>query len=145
MEYTSQSAQRGRSARSNYGDSLVSWLEGEGFGNNRYLKSVFQSNADDQTKYLSAMAFYDGLGGKNGGQKANPEDEVVHLIPHETSDGSFQYVNRMTGKVEVSVGRMPSGLFTYYGPVKWITRLGGRGELSGLRDSMADGKYFNKG
>ena len=70
---------------------------------------------------------------------------MVYLVPQEQSDGSFHYVNRMTGKIEVSVNRMSNGLFSYYGPVKWITRLGGRGELSGIRDSMADGKFFNKG
>ena len=53
--------------RSGYGDRLLSWLDGEGFGENRYLKSVFKSDASDDTKYLFAMAFYDSLGGKSGG------------------------------------------------------------------------------
>jgi len=138
-------SQERQSYKSSYGDRLASWLDGSGYGSNSQLKSLFKSNIDDRTKYTFAMAFYDSFGSAAKTQAHSPDDEVVHLVPHEYSDGSFHYVNRKTGKIEVMVNRMPNGLFSYYGPVKWITRLGGRGELSGLRDSMADGKFFNKG
>lgn len=130
------------SQSSGYGDRLVNWLERSGYGSNP-LKSIFMSNLDDNSKYAFATAFYDSFGKKES-KAHDPGDEMVYLVPHEQSDGSFNYVNKMTGKIEVMVNRMPNGLFSYYGPVKWITRLGGRGELSGIRDSMADGQFFNK-
>ncbi|KHO47708.1 MAG: seg [archaeon GW2011_AR5] len=143
--YNSGSQER-QSYKSSYGDKLASWLDSSGYGSNSQLKSLFKSNIDDRTKYTFAMAFYDSFGkSESKAQAHDPGDEMVYLVPQEQSDGSFHYVNRMTGKIEVSVNRMSNGLFSYYGPVKWITRLGGRGELSGIRDSMADGKFFNKG
>src|SRR3989338_10385463 len=139
-------SQERQSYKSSYGDRLASWLDGSGYVSNSQLKSLFKSNIDDRTKYTFAMAFYDSFGkSESKAQAHDPGDEMVYLVPQEQSDGSFHYVNRMTGKIEVSVNRMSNGLFSYYGPVKWITRLGGRGELSGIRDSMADGKFFNKG
>ena len=130
--------------RSGYGDRLLSWLSDEGFGNNNYLKSVFKSDASDETKYLFALAFYDSLGGKSSGHSQDDSERMTYLVPHEMGDGSFYYMDKMTGKVEVIIERLPNGLFTFRGKNKFITRLGGRGELSGLRDSMVDGRYFNK-
>lgn len=130
--------------RSNYGDILLSWLEDEGFGNNRYLKSVFKSDASDETKYMFAMAFYDGISGKSGGHSHDGLDEMTYLVPCEMQDGSFYYLDKMTGTIEAMVERLPNGLFTFRGKNKYIPKLGGRGELSGLRDSMVDGRYFNK-
>jgi len=129
--------------RSGYGDRLLSWLDGEGFGDNRYLKSVFKSDASDDTKYLFALAFYDGLGGKSSGH-VDKDEEMTYLVPHEMQDGGFYYLDKMTGKIEVMVEKLPNGLFTFRGKNKYITRLGGRNELSGIRDSMVDGRYFNK-
>src|SRR3989338_10279409 len=130
--------------RSGYGDRLLSWLDGEGFGENRYLKSVFKSDASDDTKYLFAMAFYDSLGGKSGGHAQDESEKMTYLVPYEMGDGSFYYLDKMTGHVEAIVERLPNGLFTFRGKNKYITKLGGRGELSSLRDSMVDGRYFNK-
>ena len=129
--------------RSGCGDRLLSWLDGEGWGDNNDLKSVFKSDASDETKHLFALAFYN-QSTKSGGHAQDDSEKMTYLVPHEMQDGSFYYLDKMTGKVEVMVERLPNGLFTFRGKNKYITRLGGRGELSGLRDSMVDGRYFNK-
>ena len=98
--YNSGSQER-QSYKSSYGDKLASWLDSSGYGSNSQLKSLFKSNIDDRTKYTFAMAFYDSFGSAAKTQAHSPDDEVVHLVPHEYSDGSFHYVNRKTGKIMV--------------------------------------------
>lgn len=124
-----------------YTSSLMGWADRNGFGDNSYLKSLISSDMPDQLKYQFVSAF-----GENRKEVAakSEGDEMLYLIPEERSDGGFHYVNRMTGRIEAIVEKLPNGMFSFYGPARYMTRLGGRAELSGIVDRMADGKYFNK-
>ena len=131
--------------KSDYGNKAIAWLGRNGYDS--MYNSFFQrSDVDDKTKKEVAWMIYHKHHSNNGAvaQPKNEGDDMVHLVPYEEADGSFYYHNRENGKVEVIVRKLPNGLFSYYGPKKYMEMLGGRGSLSGIVDRMADGKYFNK-
>ena len=108
-----------------------------------YPVQFFSSNTSDEALYFGALGLYNTVkAAKNSQRSHGAEDEVMYLVPHVESDGSFCYVNRKTGHVEVSMRKMPNGLFTYYGPKKYIEMLGGRGMLGSLLDRVEDGDFF---
>ena len=127
-----------------YGNRLVSWLKTEGVASDEATK-YFMSDAPREAKYAFASALRET---ENSGRRHSyggahsADDEIMHLVPYTEKNGSFSYVDRMTGKVVVSMRKQENGLFTYFGPKKWMEMLGGRGMMGSLLDRVEDGDFF---
>ncbi len=71
----------------------------------------------------------------------NEGDEYLHLIPVQTKDGFFlrdYYTNAIVAGAPLH-GKHAG----FFGPRKYMTILGGRGEYSSIASNMSDGDYFN--
>lgn len=133
----------------NYSEKLLGWMD-ENHIHDDSLRNYFKSAESDDAKEVMANMYRNFLMQKPkeshqapGGEHAH-DDEYMLLEPYENADGSFGYIDRVKGRVIVSVTKHSNGLFSYAGPRKYLEILGGRGSLSGIVDRMADGKYFNK-
>ena len=141
-----------------YRDQLKSWLSYMQRDFGRYIPrdfpaQAFNANVSDDALYSMAMNLYTLV--KTSKQdayahraqtemKAAPEsNEMFYLVPHVESDGSIYYIDRFSNRVVMSMIRQSNGLFSYYGPRKMMTVLGGRGELGDMLRRVEDSDFFH--
>ena len=126
-----------------YKDSVVNWtsqMELKGFLPEGYRTLFEKSTASDVELENAANDLYKMAVERSG--NGHGEDEMLYLIPREGADGSFSFYNMLTGKTDAAVRRMPNGLFSFYGPRKYMVMLGGRGEYGQMLKMLEDGQFF---
>ena len=139
-----------------YKNRVLDWVRNETSRNAEYVPEgfpldLFYSSLSDKELGSLANSLYAGMKKTKSERESrkhekNDDNEEVYLVPYRGGNGATYFWDRSKPGYHLKAVIMPmeNGMFAYKGERKYITMLGGRSELGGIRTDMeGDMDWYN--